>query len=166
MRLLWTERGARWGVIYAGNTHHTIHTIHTIHAAYDHLKGISPPYEPRMSPIRSIRHTNYGARRMAYGATLVASHPELPQPLALRWAENTQQHTLALAAAAAPSACGGIHLPDALTQLSAALRSYQDLWDCLEDFDAHTLVLEPPQTASTAADTASTASRALIRSPY
>ncbi|KAG1664605.1 hypothetical protein FOA52_004480 [Chlamydomonas sp. UWO 241] len=48
---------------------------------------------------------------------------------------------------------GGSHLSDALTQLSSALRSYQDLWDCLEDFDAHTLVLEPPSTASTASAT-------------
>jgi hypothetical protein len=47
---------------------HTPYDIH--HTTYDHLKGIPPPYEPRMSPIRSIRHTPWGARCMAYGATL------------------------------------------------------------------------------------------------
>jgi hypothetical protein len=37
---------------------HTIHTPYAVrHTPYDHLKGIPPPYEPRMSPIRSIRHT-------------------------------------------------------------------------------------------------------------
>jgi hypothetical protein len=57
--------------------HHTPYDPYAIRrTTYDHLKGISPPYEPRMCPIRSI-HTTYGARRMAYGATLVFT-PSLP----------------------------------------------------------------------------------------
>jgi hypothetical protein len=52
--------------------HHTPYDPYDIRS-YDHLEGISQPYEPRMSPIRSKRHTPCGARRMAYGATLVCA---------------------------------------------------------------------------------------------
>jgi hypothetical protein len=40
---------------------------HTIHTTCDHLKGISPPYDPCMSPIRSIRRTPYAIRCPSYG---------------------------------------------------------------------------------------------------
>jgi hypothetical protein len=54
--------------------HHTPYDPYDIrHPTYDHLGGISPPYEPRMSPLRSLRHMTYGARRMAHGATLVCA---------------------------------------------------------------------------------------------
>jgi hypothetical protein len=51
-------------VLPAAGLHHTPYDPYDIrHTAYGHLKGIYPPYDPRMSPIRSIRHTPYGAIR-------------------------------------------------------------------------------------------------------
>jgi hypothetical protein len=85
--------------------HHTPYDPYDIrHTTYDHLKGISPPYEPRVSPVRhtpyDIRHTTYDTTYdtrhttrcpscMAYGATLP---PPTPRISARAHAHHTQDH--------------------------------------------------------------------------
>lgn len=39
-------------------------------------------------------------------------------------------------------------MPDPVFPALQAVAGYQELWDCLEDFDGHTCVMDPPQAAT------------------
>eukprot|EP00850_Spirogloea_muscicola_P001594 SM000006S19359 [mRNA] locus=s6:347582:350950:+ [translate_table: standard] len=71
-------------------------------------------------------------RQHALRLTFPAAYPEhpptastdLPEELTLQWIKGTS-------------------LQSTLAQFEEVLKSYQELWDCIDDLDANTLVLEP-----------------------
>jgi E3 ubiquitin-protein ligase FANCL len=68
----------------------------------------------------------------------------LPVPFELRWTSDASTTAEAAAAAAAAGQSPLSHsLCNAIAQFRAALARHQQLWDVLDDLDAHTWVLEP-----------------------